>query len=73
MNRGLKTQLKVSIVAISTSKTKYSRYIHAMYCLQDFFQSTTKVGMVAVFTKFPQKVGDFYVVKTTIHCLQKML
>ena len=63
MNRGLKTQLKVSIVAISTSKTKYSRYIHAMYCLQDFFQSTTKVGMVAVFTKFPQKVGDFYVVK----------
>ena len=27
MNRGLKTQLKVFIVAISTIKKKYSRYI----------------------------------------------
>ena len=30
--------------------------------------------MIAAFTKFPQKVGDhLYIVKTLIHCLQKML
>ena len=68
MNRGLKAQLNVFVVVISTIR----RNIHAIYCSQEFFQSTTKVGMVAVFTKFPQKVGDLnlYVVKTIIHCLQ---
>ena len=52
MSRGLKAQLKVFIAAISTIKT------FTLYCLQDFFQSTTEAGIVAVFTKFPQKVGD---------------
>ena len=68
MDRGLKTQLKVFIPF-----QQVRRNIHAICFSQDFFQSATKVGMVAVFTKFPQKVGDLYVVKTTIHCLQKML
>jgi hypothetical protein len=68
MNRGLKTQLKVFIAS-----QQVRRNIHAIYCSQDFFQSTTRVGMVAVFTKFPQKVGDLYVVKTITNGLQKML
>jgi hypothetical protein len=54
MDRGLKAQLKVFLVVLSMIKTKDS------HCSQDFFQSTNKVGMVAVFTKFPQKVGDLY-------------
>lgn len=69
MNRELKTQLKV----FKLPSRHVRRSIHAIYCLQDFFQSTTKVGMVAVFTKFPQKVGNLYIAKTIIHCLRKML
>ena len=69
MNCELKTQLKVFILPSQHVR----KNIHAIYCSKDFFQSTTKLGMVAVFTKFPQKVGILYIAKITIHCLGKML